>query len=110
MPDKPPAVKTFRVAHRAPGEAAAVAAGIITIDAEHRIEVIAAAPAFADLLALAAETLNASEVFMLRAAPQPGSQPLTLRRRSVPRTTPQAAEAVIEVLRRTYGLELTPAD
>jgi hypothetical protein len=110
MSNPPPAAKTFRVAHRAPGETAAVAAGVVTIDAEHRIRVIAADPAFAGLLDLAAETLNESEAFMLRAAPQPGSPPLTLRRRSVPRTAPQAAEAVIEVLRRTYGLELTPAD
>lgn len=110
MPDRPQAVNTFRVAHRAPGEDAAVAAGIVSIDAEHHIHVIAAEPAFADLLDLAAGTLNAHDVFMVRAAPRPDGAPLTLRRRSVPRTAPDAAAAVIDLLRRNYGLELTPAD
>lgn len=109
MPHPSPTVKTFRVAYRVPGAATALAAGIVTIDIDHHIEVIAAKPEFADLLALAAETLNASEVFMLRAASKPGNPPLTLRRQNVPRTAPEAAEALAELLSRTYGLELIAA-
>ncbi len=102
--------RTFQVAHRAPGEAPAVAAGTIAIAADHQISIVAAEADFADLLELAADTLNDSEVFMVRAAPAADAKPLTLTKRRVKRTDPDAGEAVIELLRRNYGFELTPAE
>ena len=103
------ATRTFKVEHRAPGDPAAVEAGVIAIDGEHRVSVISADDKFAALLDLAAETLNDSDVFMVRAAPRPGDEPLKLRKRSVERTAPDAGEALVELLRRNYGFELTPA-
>ena len=110
MPNPQLPAKSYKVVHRTLGDSSPVEAGVIAIDGEHRISVISVGDKSADLLRLAARTLNASDTFMVRAAPRPGDQPLTLRKRPVARTAPDAGEAVIELLRKNYGFELTPAD
>jgi hypothetical protein len=100
--------RTFNVVHHRPG-GPAVAAGVIAIGADHRIRIVEADPKAADLLELAAETLNDKDTFMVRAAPPPDAEPMTLHKRAVARSEAAAGEAVIELLRRNYGFELTPA-
>lgn len=107
---KPPnASKTFKVAHRELGDAPEVPAGVISIDGDHRLHVISAEPAFADLLGLAAATLNGSDTFMVRARPPANAKPLTLHKRRVARTDADAGAALVELLWKNYGLVLTPA-
>ncbi|HUZ63550.1 MAG TPA: hypothetical protein VMU82_07535 [Acetobacteraceae bacterium] len=98
----------FQAAFRAPGDKNAVPAGVLAVDAEHRLRLVSAEPELADRLAIAVSTLNGRETFTVRAAPQPGDAPLSLRKRRVPRDAPEARSAMLEMLRKTYGLELTP--
>ncbi len=101
MPD---ADKEFSVSHRDVGQEAAVPAGTLAIGPECRLRLVAAEPEFADLLELAVESLNDSDSFMIRAPQPPDAEPLTLHKRTVERTDPDAEAAVLEKLRKEYGL------
>ena len=84
-----------------------VVAGVLTIDAGQRIAIVSAEPPFADQLELAAEMINETDEFMLRAMPPPDAPPRSNYRRLVARDAPDAREAVLEILRAEYGFELT---
>ncbi len=98
----------FQVTYSAPGETDAVPAGVIAIDAEQHLRLVSAEPALADRLAIAISTLNSSDAFTVRAAPQPGDAPLSLRKRRVPRDAPDARAALLNLLHKIYGLDLMP--
>ncbi len=100
--------KTYLVSHRDLEGAPETRAGIIAIDGEHYVKVVSAEPQFADLLALAESTLNDSEVFMVKTKPPADAPPMSLYKRRVERTAPDAGDTVIELLRRDYGFVLTP--
>jgi hypothetical protein len=100
--------KTYRVSHREREGAPETPAGIIAIDGEHYVKVISAEPKFADLLALAESTLNDSEVLLVKTKPPADAEPMSLYKRQVERTAPDAGDTVIELLRRDYGFVLTP--
>jgi hypothetical protein len=101
--------QTFNVAHSAPLDEEAVAAGVIAIDDDQQVRVISAEADFAELLDLAAEMVNSSDNFLVHADP-PDQTSRTIRKRVVPRGADNAREALLTVLSEKYGLELTPAD
>lgn len=101
--------ETFAVAHRELGSETDQPAGMVEIDGEHQITVVSAEEDFADLLDLAADTLNDSDDFTVRAPQPPDAAPLTLHKRAVRRDDPAARDALLEVLGKRYRLFLTPA-
>ncbi len=98
----------FNVMHRAPLDEEGVPAGVVALDAEHRLHVVSSEADFADALDLAAELLNSSDKFLIRAA-SPDEESRTVRKRVVPRDAADARAALFTALREKYGFELTPA-
>ena len=109
MAKKPAAQEQFNVTHSAPFEAQDAPAGVVAIDAGHRLTVVSATPAYADRLGLAASMLNSSEAFLLNALPPAGTMTRTQFRRVVERDATEARAALLEILHDKYGFTLTPA-
>jgi hypothetical protein len=101
---------SFRVTYHEPGDASGSPAGVLSIDTSHHITVKSAEPEFAARLELAASSLNKSDAFLVRAKPPADAQPLSLHKRRVPRGAADARDAVIELLRKQYGLVLAAID
>lgn len=109
MAKKPDAQERFTVTFSAPFEAENAPAGVLAIDAAHRLTVVSAVPAYAAKLDLAVSMLNSSEEFLLN-VPPPEDTPTRMQfRRTVGRDSAEAREALLEILNDKYGLTLTPA-
>jgi hypothetical protein len=98
---------SFRVTYHEPGDASGSAAGVLSIDTNQHITITSAEPEFASRLELAASSLNKSGAFLVKAKPPADAEPLSLHKRRVPREAPEARDAVIELLRKQYGLVLS---
>jgi len=109
MAKKPAASEAFTVTYSAPFEAENAPAGVVAIDAAHRLTVVSAEPAYAAKLDLAVTMLNSSEAFLLNALP-PDDVPTRMQfRRTVERGAKEARAALLEALQDKYGFTLTPA-
>lgn len=102
------AERSYRVLAKAESAGPERPAGVIRIDAANRVTVVSTEPQFADVLNLAANTLNDSDVFSVRVVP-PGAKPFSLHKKRVPRDSPEAPAALLTELRKTYGFTLEPA-
>lgn len=106
------ATERFTVFHRSPlddeDEVPAAKAGVIAIDESHHIEIVSATPEYEETLELAAEMLNASDDFLVR-APSPDRTTKAVYKRAVPRDAEGARDALCAALRQKYGFELGPA-
>lgn len=100
--------QTYTVRHSTPLDDESVPAGVMAIDDAQTIEVVSAEPDFAEQLELAAEMANGSDNFLLLAPPK-DLNTRAIRKRLVPRTAPDARQALITMLAEKYGFELTPA-
>ena len=109
MSKKPTAPETFSVTHSAPFAPSNVPAGVIAIDAGHKVTVISATPDYAVRLDIAASMLNSSQDFLLNTGPPPGASPRGQYRRMVARDAADARAALLEILKDKYGFTLTPA-
>lgn len=109
MAKKPASADRFTVTYNAPFEAENAAAGVVAVDAAHRLSVVSAEPAYAAKLDLAASMLNSGEAFLLNALPPEGTATRAQFRRVVARDAAEARAALLEILRDKYGFTLTPA-
>jgi hypothetical protein len=98
---------SFSVTYHEPGDESGLPAGVLSIGADQHITIVSTEPKFASRLELAADSLNKSESFMIRAKPPADAEPLSLHKRRVLRGSADARSAVIELLRKQYGLSLT---
>lgn len=81
-------------------------AGEMFLDDHGRLMVLAAEPAFDDLLENIAAEINGSEEVALREPPRPGDERFSRRQRLVERAEPDFAAAVADTLHRSYGFVL----
>ena len=101
--------QTFNVTHKAPLDEDAAPAGVVAVDAEHRLHVVSTEPEYEDRLEMAAEMLNRSGTILLPAHPPDDGESRGIYKTAVLRTEPGARNALLTNLREKYGFSLMPA-
>ncbi len=83
--------------------------GEVAVDAQGRIELVSADPAFRAALEDIVQAMNAQESLRIMAPPPPGDDPSGISFRSIARDDPELTSYVAKYLEQKYDLYLDPA-
>ncbi len=85
-------------------------AGVLSMTADGKLAVVSADDRFAHTLDVAVRSMNAMPAETIRVPPPPGAPRFALKSRIVPRESPEFIPTMLANMRRSYRLELRPAE